>query len=151
MICSGGCGCGPERGNTFRRTNSAASWGSWERKACTAASPAAPGSSSPKRFPPPWRNQAKSSSVASECGSLPQESPSGECAAGGLAGLHEVVQAEVARDERGGLAVRLVQGSGSLARALIKAVGPKRLHLLMGYCAATSPAARSTPLRSARA
>ena len=37
------------------------------------------------------------------------------------------------------------------ARALIEAVGPKRLHLFMGYCAATSPAARSTPLRSARA
>ena len=35
-------GCGPGRGNTFRRTYSAASWGSWERKACTAASPAAP-------------------------------------------------------------------------------------------------------------
>ena len=29
---------------------------------------------------------------------------------GVLAGLHEVVQVEVARDERGGLAVRLVQG-----------------------------------------
>ena len=44
-------------------------------------------------------------------GSLPQESPSGECAAeAAAAGLHEVVQVEVARDERGGLAVRLVQG-----------------------------------------
>ena len=29
---------------------------------------------------------------------------------GVLAGLHKVVQVEVARDERGGLAVRLVQG-----------------------------------------
>ena len=42
----------------------------------------------------------------------------------------------MARDERGGLAVRLVRGSGSFrsshnlleARALIEAVGPKRLH-----------------------
>ena len=42
MICGGGCGCGPGRGNTFRRTYSAASWGSWERKACTGWSPAAP-------------------------------------------------------------------------------------------------------------
>ena len=33
IICGGGCGCGPGRGNTFRRTYSAASWGSWERKA----------------------------------------------------------------------------------------------------------------------
>ena len=104
IICGGGCGCGPGRGNTFRRTYSAASWGSWERKACTAASPAAPAptrsaaacapsaalrrrpvmeggpcplfvsastsgsparSSSPKRFPPPWRIRTKSSSVAS--------------------------------------------------------------------------------------
>ena len=80
---------------------------------------------------------------------------------GALAGLHEIVQVEVARDERGGLAVRLVQGQRLVplqvahnlleARALIEAVGPKRLHLFMGYCAATSPAARSTPLRSARA
>ena len=38
MICGGGCGCGP----AFRRTYSAASWETWERKACTAASPAAP-------------------------------------------------------------------------------------------------------------
>ena len=80
---------------------------------------------------------------------------------GVLAGLHEIVQVEVARDERGGLAVRLVQGQRLVplqvahnlleARALIEAVGPKRLHLFMGYCAATSPAARSTPLRSALA
>ena len=42
MICGGGCGCGPGRGIAFRRTYSAASWGSWERKACAAASPAAP-------------------------------------------------------------------------------------------------------------
>ena len=42
MICGGGCGCGPGRGITFRRTYSAAFWGSWERKACAAASPAAP-------------------------------------------------------------------------------------------------------------
>ena len=34
MICGGGCGCGPGRGNTFMRTYSAASWRSWERKAC---------------------------------------------------------------------------------------------------------------------
>ena len=57
---------------------------------------------------------------------------------GVLAGLHEVVQVEVARDERGGLAVRLVQGQRLVplqvahnlleARALIEAVGPKRLH-----------------------
>ena len=47
MICGGGCGCGPGRGNTFRRTYSAASWGSWERKACTAASPAAPAPTKP--------------------------------------------------------------------------------------------------------
>ena len=80
---------------------------------------------------------------------------------GVLAGLHEVVQLEVAREERGGLAVRLVQGQRLIplqvahhlleARALAEAVGPKRLHLFKGYCAATSPAARSTPLRSARA
>ena len=38
----GGVRRGPGRGSTFRRTYSAASWGSWERKACTAASPAAP-------------------------------------------------------------------------------------------------------------
>ena len=79
---------------------------------------------------------------------------------GVLAGLHEVVQVEVACDERGGLAVRLVQGQGLIslkvahrlleARALVEAVGPKRLHLFIGYCA-TSPAARSTPRRSARA
>ena len=113
MICGGGCGCGPGRGNTFRRTYSAASWKNWERKACAAASPAAPAptrsaaacapsaalrrrpvmeggpcplfvsasasgsparSSSPKRFPPPWRARAK---PRRECGSLPQESPSG--------------------------------------------------------------------------
>ena len=30
-------------------------------------------------------------------------------------------------------------------------LSPKRLHFFKGYCAATSPAARSTPLRSARA
>ena len=42
MICGGGCGCGPGRGNTFMRTYSAASCKSWERKACAAASPAAP-------------------------------------------------------------------------------------------------------------
>ena len=57
--------------------------------------------------PWPWR----------ECGSLPQESPSGECAAEAagwgprwIAGSRQV---EVARDERGGLAVRLVQGPTS--------------------------------------
>ena len=58
--------------------------------------------------------------------------------------LHEVVQVEVARDERGGLAVRLVQGQRLIplqvahhlleARALAEAVGPKRLHLFKGYC-----------------
>ena len=57
-----------------------------------------------------------------------------------LAGLHKVVQVEVARDERGGLAVRLVQGQRLIplqvahhlleARALAEAVG-KRLHLLL--------------------
>ena len=77
---------------------------------------------------------------------------------GVLNGLHEVVQVEVARDERGGLAVRLVQGQRLIplqvahhlleARALAEAVSPKRLHF---YSCATSPAARSTPLRSARA
>ena len=54
---------------------------------------------------------------------------------GVLAGLHKVVQVEVTRDERGGLAVRLVQGQGLSplnvahnlleARALVEAVGPK--------------------------
>ena len=139
---------------------SAASWGSWERKACTAASPApaptrsaaacAPSaalrrrpvmeggpcplfvsasasgsparSSSPKRFPPPWRIRAKSSSVASAGARKPS---SGQ----------RLVPLQVAHN--------LLE-----ARALIEAVGPKRLHLFMGYCAATSPAARSTPLRS---
>ena len=62
---------------------------------------------------------------------------------GVLAGLHEVVQVEVDRDEGGGLAVRLVQGQG---RPPLDGVGPtKRLHLLTGFCAATSPAACSTP------
>ena len=41
MICGGGC-------STFRRTYS---WGSWERKACAAASPAAP---APTRSARPW-------------------------------------------------------------------------------------------------
>ena len=58
---------------------------------------------------------------------------------GVLAGLHEVVQVEVARDERGGLAVRLIQRQRLIplkvahnllkARALVEAVGPKCLHL----------------------
>ena len=75
---------------------------------------------------------------------------------GVLAGLHEVVQVEVARDERGGLAVRLVQGQRLIplhlleARALAEAVGPKRLHLFKGYCAATSPAVRRPCARRAR-
>ena len=69
---------------------------------------------------------------------------------GVLAGLHEVVQVEVARDERGGLAVRLVQGQRLIplqvayhlleARALAEAVGPKRLHLFKGYCTFDAPA-----------
>ena len=56
-----------------------------------------------------------------------------------LAGLRKVVQVEVTRDERGGLAVRLVQGQGLPplnvahnlleARALVEAVGPKPHHL----------------------
>ena len=58
---------------------------------------------------------------------------------GVLAGLHDVVQVEVACDEQGGLAVRLVQRQRLIplkvahhllkARALVEAVGPKRLHL----------------------
>ena len=72
---------------------------------------------------------------------------------GVLAGLRKIVQVEVACDERGGLAVWLVQGQRLVplkvahhllkARALVEAV---RI-----YCCATSPAARSTPRRSARA
>ena len=79
---------------------------------------------------------------------------------GVLAGLHEVVQVEVARDELGGLAVRLVQGQRLVplqvahhlleARSLVEAVGPKRLHLFKGYCA-TSSAVCSIPRRSALA
>ena len=97
-----------------------------------------------KLFSPPWRIRAKSLSVAS----AGVRKPSSGVALGGvlqrlrvgvLAGLHEVVQVEVARDERGGLAARLVQGQGLHplnvahnlleARALIEAVGPKCLHL----------------------
>ena len=58
---------------------------------------------------------------------------------GVLAGLHKIVQVEVACDKRGGLAVRLVQGQRLVplkvahhllkARALVEAVRPKRLHL----------------------
>ena len=72
---------------------------------------------------------------------------------GVLAGLHEIVQVEVARDERGGLAVRLVQGQRLVplqvahnlleARALAEAVGPKGLHLLLrnfARCAFDAPA-----------
>ena len=62
------------------------------------ASGSAARSSSPKRFPPPClRNR-------------PQGSVLQRLRVGVLAGLHKVVQVEVARDERGGLAVRLVQG-----------------------------------------
>ena len=59
---------------------------------------------------------------------------------GVLAGLHKIVQVEVACDERGGLAVRLVQQrlvplkvAHHLlkARALVEAVRPERLHLLL--------------------
>ena len=62
---------------------------------------------------------------------------------GVLAGLRKIVQVEVACDERGGLAVRLVQGQRLVplqvahhllllkARALVEAVRPKRLHLLL--------------------
>ena len=82
---------------------------------------------------------------------------------GVLAGLHEVVQVEVARDERGGLAVQLVQGQRLIplqvahhllkARALAEAVRPKRLlHLLLrnfARCAFHAPAlgARVAQLR----
>ena len=105
--------------------------------------------------------RAKSSSVASAGVRKPSSGIAlrGVCSRG--CGLGSSLQVEVAHDERGGLAVRLVQGQRLVplqvahnlleARALIEAVGPKRLHLFMGYCAATSPAARSTPLRSARA
>ena len=76
---------------------------------------------------------------------------------GVLAGLHEIAQVEVARDvvalrsgwSRGQRLIPLQVAHHLLeARALAEAVGPKRLHF---YCCATSPAARSTPLRSARA
>ena len=60
---------------------------------------------------------------------------------GVLAGLHKIVQVEVACDEQGGLAVRLVQGQRLIplkvahhllkARALVEAVRPDRLHLLL--------------------
>ena len=60
---------------------------------------------------------------------------------GVLAGLHKIVQVEVACDERGGLAVRLIQGQRLTplkvahhllkARALVEAVGPKCLYLLL--------------------
>ena len=60
---------------------------------------------------------------------------------GVLAGLHKIVQVEVACDERGGLAVRLVQGQRLVplkvahhllkARALVEAVRPECLHLLL--------------------
>ena len=132
------------------RTYSAASWGSWERKARTAASPAAP-----------VMEGGPCGSAEAFLWNRPQRRVLQRLRVGVLAGLHEIVQVEVARDERGGLAVRLVQGQRLVplqvarnlleARALIEAVGPKRLHLFMGYCAATSPAARSTLLRSARA
>ena len=59
---------------------------------------------------------------------------------GVLAGLYKIVQ-EVACDERGGLAVRLVQGQRLVplkvahrllkARALVEAVRPECLHLLL--------------------
>ena len=80
---------------------------------------------------------------------------------GVLAGLHEV-QVEVARDERGGLAVRLVQGQRLIplqvahhllkARALAEAVRPKCLPLLLrnfARCAFHAPAlgARVAQLR----
>ena len=139
MICGGGCGCGPGRGITLRRTYSAASWGSWERKAAASlrcclrsvghAAQATRdggraltvvcqgvglgvscqvviggflrslGTSGQLARPRPWPLR--------ECGSLCTQGRVGV-----LAGLHEVVQVEVARDERGGLAVRLVQGQG---------------------------------------
>ena len=81
---------------------------------------------------------------------------------GVLAGLYEIVQVEVARDKRGGLAVRLVQGQRLVplqvahnlleARALIEAVPPKRLHLQLrnfARCAFHAPAlgARVAQLR----
>ena len=50
-----------------------------------------------------------------KCGRLPRELPSKACAAEAALGssLHEVVQVEVARDERGGLASGWCRGSGS--------------------------------------
>ena len=89
------------------------------------------GASGPSSHPWPRR----------KCGSLPRELLSKAYAAE-AAGLHEVVQVEVARDERGGLAVRLVplQVAHHLleARSLVETVGPKRLHLFKGYCATSS-------------
>ena len=84
----------------------------------------------------------------------------------GVFAVVQVEQVEVARDERGGLAVRLVQGQRLIplqvarnlleARALIEAVGPKRLHLFypllrgnFARCAFDAPAlgARVAQLR----
>ena len=60
---------------------------------------------------------------------------------GVLAGLRKIVQVEVACDEQGGFAVRLIQGQRLVplqvahhllkARALVEAVRPERLHLLL--------------------
>ena len=195
----GGCGCGPGRGITFRRTYSAASWKSWERKACTAASPAAPPTRSAaactpsRRAAQTARNGGRALSVVcqrvglgvssqvvlDEAGSSvalvhPGKSHVLVCGLGGSAEALESPSKEYAaeaagwgprwtarRSGSGGLAVRLAQGQRLVplqvahhlleARALAEAVGPKRLHLFNSYCAATSPAARSTPLRSARA
>ena len=103
----------------------------------------APASASTKRVPPCLGTSAQ--------GARPRPWPLRECGSRGcvlqgpgvgvLAGLHKIVQVEVACDERGGLAVRLVQGQRLIplkvahhllkARALVEAVRPKRLHLLL--------------------
>ena len=178
------------------RTYSAASWGSWERKACAAASPAAPAptrsaaacapSAALRRRPvmeggpcPLFVSagvsgqvvlaEAVSSALAHPGQVLvrglggsaeaflwnrPQRRVLQRLRVGVLAGLDEIVQVEVARDERGGLAVRLVQGQRLVPLPTCSKRGrwlkpwARRVFI---YCCATSPAARSTPLRSARA
>ena len=97
-------------------------------------------SGSPAARPRPWPLR--------KCGSA--EAVLGNCLQGRvlqgprvgvLAGLYKIVQVEVACDERGSLAVRLVQGQRLIplkvahhllkARALVEAVRPECLHLLL--------------------
>ena len=105
------------------------------------------GTSAPAAHPRPW--------PVRECGSRPREQGP---ELGVLAGLYEIVQVEVACDERGGLAVRLVQQrliplkvARHLlkARALVEAVRPKRLHLLLRNFARRPFHAGAWPARSA--